>query len=323
LYVRERILPGTDTRDLPNKVVLFVHGAGTPAEVAFDVSDKDYSWMDYLAQRGFDTFSVDMTGYGRSTRPLQMNDRCNLSAAQQQTVFGSTCEANFKQGATTLASDWDDLDAVVNYLLKLRNVETVHLVAWSLGGPRAGGYAALHPDKVSNLVLLAPAYIRATPATLAEAPLDGDLMNTQNETEFFSNWDRQVGCLDQYDSRVGNVIWKDMLASDPVGATWGTGVRRAPRTVNFGWTPEMVGGMQTPVLMVAGVQDKQVNPDLVKALYDDIGSDRKVYLEMECSSHNAMWEEDAQQLFNASYQWLTGSSYDGQTTGMIQLKTSH
>ena len=129
LYVRERTSPGTDSRDQPNRVILFVHGAGTPAEVAFDTSAKGYSWMDYLARRGFDTFSVDLTGYGRSTRPLQMNDRCNLSADQQQTVFGSACEATFKQGATTLASDWDDLDAVVNYLLKLRNVATVDIVA--------------------------------------------------------------------------------------------------------------------------------------------------------------------------------------------------
>jgi pimeloyl-ACP methyl ester carboxylesterase len=47
-------------------VVLFVHGAGTPAEVSFDVPYKDYSWMAYLAQAGYDVFSVDMTGYGRS-----------------------------------------------------------------------------------------------------------------------------------------------------------------------------------------------------------------------------------------------------------------
>src|SRR5262249_10856424 len=60
-------------------VVLFVHGAGTPAEVAFDVPYKDYSWMEYLARAGFDVFATDMTGYGRSTRPPAMDDLCNLS----------------------------------------------------------------------------------------------------------------------------------------------------------------------------------------------------------------------------------------------------
>ena len=63
--------------------MLFVHGAGTPAEVSFDVPYKDYSWMAYLAKAGFDVFSMDMTGYGRSTRPPAMNDPCNLSKEQQ------------------------------------------------------------------------------------------------------------------------------------------------------------------------------------------------------------------------------------------------
>ena len=85
LYVRERVVAGAALRGAisPEKVVLFVHGAGTPAEVAFDLPYQDYSWMEYLAKAGFDVFSVDMTGYGRSTRPPAMNDPCNLSKAQQ------------------------------------------------------------------------------------------------------------------------------------------------------------------------------------------------------------------------------------------------
>ncbi len=78
LYVRERTLPATVLRGgaLDGRVVRFVPGAGTPAEVAFDVPFEDYSWMAYLAAAGYDVFSVDMTGYGRSTRPAVMNDPC-------------------------------------------------------------------------------------------------------------------------------------------------------------------------------------------------------------------------------------------------------
>jgi pimeloyl-ACP methyl ester carboxylesterase len=85
IYVREVTLEGTMSRSSPaaDRVVLFVHGAGTPAEVSFDVPYKDYSWMAYLAKAGFDVFSMDMTGYGRSTRPLAMNDPCNFSKEQQ------------------------------------------------------------------------------------------------------------------------------------------------------------------------------------------------------------------------------------------------
>src|SRR5262245_4082517 len=85
IYVRERMVPSSATTSAaPNeRVVLFVHGAGTPAEVAYDVPYQDYSWMAYLAKAGFDVFAMDQTGYGRSARPFPMNDPCNLSPAQQ------------------------------------------------------------------------------------------------------------------------------------------------------------------------------------------------------------------------------------------------
>ena len=41
IYVRERVAEGL--KPAADRVVLFVHGAGTPAEVAFDVPHGDYS----------------------------------------------------------------------------------------------------------------------------------------------------------------------------------------------------------------------------------------------------------------------------------------
>src|SRR5262245_24314074 len=168
IYVRERTRAATPLRsaNLADRVVLFVHGAGTPAEVAFDVPYEDFSWMAYLANAGFDVFSMDTTGYGRSTRPAAMNDPCNLSQEQQKTftpaMLAAACAPTYTRNVTTIASDWNDIDGVVDYIRSLRRVERVSLVAWSLGGPRAGGYAARHADKVQRLVLLAPAYGRTT-----------------------------------------------------------------------------------------------------------------------------------------------------------------
>jgi hypothetical protein len=61
IYVRERLRASTVLRaaSLANRVVLFIHGGGTPAEVAFDVPYQDYSWMVYLVQAGFDVFAMD------------------------------------------------------------------------------------------------------------------------------------------------------------------------------------------------------------------------------------------------------------------------
>src|SRR5665213_1903020 len=228
IYVREVVEASTALRGGPasDRVALFIHGAGTPAEVAFDVPYQDFSWMAYLAHASYDVFSMDMTGYGRSTRPAAMNDPCNLSHEQQAAfipdLIPAACGASYPHQMTTLASDWHDIDAVVDRIRALRHVEKLNVLAWSLGGPRSAGYAAQHPDKVAKLVLLAPAYNRAAKADPpAQVPANGAAMNTQSREEFIVNWDRQVGCAEQYENGTRDSVWSEMIASDKVGATWG------------------------------------------------------------------------------------------------------
>jgi pimeloyl-ACP methyl ester carboxylesterase len=322
IYVRERVKPATIQRGAPpdDRVVLFVHGAGTPAEVAFDVPFEDYSWMAYLAAAGFDVFAMDMTGYGRSTRPNAMNDVCNLSSEQQRALGRTPCAAKHEAQLTTIASDWDDIDAVVDYIRALRDTPRVSLVGWSLGGPRAGGYAARNADKVAKLVLLAPAYNRAAARSPpSPSPAAGAAFNTQSQAEFSANWDRQVGCRDQYDPRAAAAIWADMLHSDPVGASWGQGVRRAPNTTSWGFGKAAVEGMRTPTLMVAAIHDKQVLPERVHDYFADLGAESKVLLDLGCASHNAMWESNHLLLFRASLEWLVRGTVEGQATGTVRL----
>jgi pimeloyl-ACP methyl ester carboxylesterase len=324
IYVRERRRDDVLANGLaPDRVVLFVHGAGTPAEVAFDVPHSDYSWMAYLANAGFDTFAMDTSGYGRSVRPAPMNDPCNLSPEQQKqfvpALIPAPCPATYPGQLTTIASDWHDIDAVVDHIRALRKVEKVSLVAWSLGGPRAGGYAARHPEKVHRLVLLAPAYTREAPAEPPPLPRPGPVFNTQSRTEFDANWDRQIGCANQVDPAVRETVWKEMLASDPVGATWGPGVRRAPATTTWGWNAASIGGTKTPTLLIAAALDKQVPADRVKAAFADLGAADKVLVDLGCASHNAMWESNHLLMFAASLDWLTKGEVAGTRRGEVKL----
>jgi pimeloyl-ACP methyl ester carboxylesterase len=324
IYVREVVRAGTALRNRAsdNPLVLFVHGAGTPGAVAFDVPYRDYSWMGYLAQAGFDVFAMDMTGYGRSTRPGAMNDPCNLSAEQQTALRPGVepCSPSYPQQMTTIQSDWHDLGAVVDHVLALRNASQLSLVAWSLGGPRAGGYAAQNPGKVQKLVLLAPAYSRDTPAAPpAQVPAKGAAMNTQSRGDLAALWNRQVGCAAQYEPAVFDAVWSAMLESDPVGATWGPGVRRAPLVTNWGWTKEVVAGMRTPTLMVTGAHDGQVAPSRVRDFHADLGANKKVLIDLACSSHNAMWEKNHLLLFQASLEWLAKRTVNGSDNGVVRL----
>lgn len=105
LFVREKVPtayvegnPGS----LEGRVVLFVHGGYSPATLAFDVPYRDYSSMEFLAYGGYDVFAMDMTGYGRSTRPL-MDDPCNVNPSNS----GCWCRAISRRRAPTLIrSNW-------------------------------------------------------------------------------------------------------------------------------------------------------------------------------------------------------------------------
>src|SRR5262249_16005839 len=97
VYVRERVMAGLVARGTvaTDRVVLLVDGGGRPAEVAFVVVYDDYSWMAFLARAGFDVFSVDMTGYGRSIRPAAMSDPCNLARDRQAGFTAAPCMPSY------------------------------------------------------------------------------------------------------------------------------------------------------------------------------------------------------------------------------------
>ena len=48
------------------RTLVFVHGATYPASTAFDLPLGGTSFMDDLAEHGFDVYLLDLPGYGRS-----------------------------------------------------------------------------------------------------------------------------------------------------------------------------------------------------------------------------------------------------------------
>src|SRR5262249_45594632 len=56
--------------------ILFVHGSSMASQPTFDLQvpgRAEFSAMDFFAARGFDTWCVDMEGYGRSTKTRDNN----------------------------------------------------------------------------------------------------------------------------------------------------------------------------------------------------------------------------------------------------------
>jgi pimeloyl-ACP methyl ester carboxylesterase len=149
LYVREKRPRGSDRFDA-NHVVLFVHGSTYPAETSFDLELNGLSWMDYIAERGYDVWLVDVRGYGRSTRPPEMSQ---------------PPEANRPVARTPVAVH--DAGAAVQHILETRGVDRLCLLGWSWGTTIMASYTIEHPDKVQKLVLYAPQWLRSTPPLIS------------------------------------------------------------------------------------------------------------------------------------------------------------
>ncbi|XSC43254.1 alpha/beta hydrolase [Bradyrhizobium sp. RDT10] len=115
LYVRNKHPEGM-TQFAAQKTLLFVHGATSPGEATFDFPLEGLSWMDHIAQRGWDVYLVDVRGYGRSTRPPEMDQ----PAASNPPIV--TTDVAVRDVGSAIAS-----------ILQRRGVSKLSLVGWSWG----------------------------------------------------------------------------------------------------------------------------------------------------------------------------------------------
>jgi pimeloyl-ACP methyl ester carboxylesterase len=110
--------------------ILFVHGSSMASQPTFDLhvpGRDDSSIMDHFARLGFDTWCVDMEGYGRSSKHRNIT-------------------SNIKDGA-------DDLSVATQYMQKTRNTGPLFVYGISSGALRAAAFAERHPERIRRLAL--------------------------------------------------------------------------------------------------------------------------------------------------------------------------
>jgi len=322
LFLHERV--ATDPACRTQGVVLFIHGGSIPSAVDFDLGYQNYSWMKRLAAEGFDTFSLDHSGYGLSPRP-RMDDPCNTDPAQQDILIPNPlsghCTASYPFQLTTIQSDWDEIDTAVDYIRALRGVEKVSLVGWSGGGPRAGGYAWHHPEKLERLFLYAPGYTAGSPTDPPPViPQPGFPMTLQTRSILYNNrWDPQVGCEGQFDPRIREYIWPETMTYDVLGQEWGPveGVQRIRTAASWGWNSTTAGRVTLPTAIIVGQFDSLVPNTL--DLYRDIGAAYRMHITVPCGSHFLVWEKNHDILIRASSEWLRTGTLGGQNRGRFVI----
>jgi pimeloyl-ACP methyl ester carboxylesterase len=141
LFLWEKRTPQRDKRG----TILFVHGSSMASTPTFDLQvpgRTNSSAMDTFANHGFDTWCVDMEGYGRSDKARDIT--------------------------YDIATGADDCAAASEYILKTRNCGPLLVYGISSGALRAAMFAERHPERVKRLVLDAFVWTGEGSPTLAE-----------------------------------------------------------------------------------------------------------------------------------------------------------
>ena len=294
IHLREKYAgtsPGT-----PGKAVLFVHGATYPGAM-FDVPGS--SWLDHAVADGYAAYALDVRGYGASTRPAALD-----APARDNPPFSR---------AETAVANIADAIAVIR---ERAGVDAVDLVGWSWGTMTTGMYVSSDPGTIERLVLFAPVYACQRPDRIA-ALVDRDkpdtlralgAYRTETRDEARQRWNAEIVADNVDDWRDPAVLnaWFDMMLADEPGDAV-----RAPNGVlvdlweAFNARPRYnAGAITVPTLVIRGTDDATAVRADGLALFDALGSADKQYAEIGRTTHFALLERRAPQLFDTVSRFL-------------------
>jgi alpha-beta hydrolase superfamily lysophospholipase len=158
LYMYRKRLGAPRKGEAPMPVVFLVHGSSLSSAGSFDVTvpgHSAYSLIDRFAGYGFDMWTMDFEGYGRSSA---------------------------SHGNSNVADGVEDLKAAVEIVARETGHEKFHFLGESSGALRAGAYAMAQPERVDRLVLAAFTYTGKGSPTLADR---------SKQVEFYRTHDRR------------------------------------------------------------------------------------------------------------------------------------
>ena len=288
LYVRNK-RPRDLTSFTAENVVLFVHGATYPAETSFDLQLDGLSWMDYIAGRGYDVYLVDVRGYGKSSRPDEMNHPADRNPPIVRTE--------------TAARDYG---AAVDFVLKRRGIAKLNVLGWSWGTAITALYTSQNNAKVNRLVLYAPVWLRQT-KSLTDT---GSALGAYRTVTVEAAMKRRATGIPAGKKPMPDA-WAEewaraTFASDPVGARGNPRFVRAPNGVVLDGREYWSAGkplydpadIRVPTMLILAEWDADTPVYMAQALFPKlINAEPKRLVIIGEGTHGVMMEKNRMQLF--------------------------
>jgi pimeloyl-ACP methyl ester carboxylesterase len=304
LYVRNKHTKGTK-KFAGDKILLFVHGATYPAETAFDLKLNGLSWMDFIAQHGYDVYLVDVRGYSKSTRPPEMDK----PAADNEPIVRTETAVK-------------DVGSAVDFILKRRGVSKINLLGWSWGTSIMGWYTTQNNDKVNKLILYAPGWLRNT-QSLTDKGGKVDAYRTVSMDSAKARW--LTGVPEDKKADLIPPGWyetwaKATFATDPVGSKQNPPVIRAPNGVlqdgrEFWGSGKPLydpGLIRVPTFLAHAEWDQDLPSYMLYEYFAKLTNvPYKSYIQIGEGTHTVIMEKNRMQLFHAVQAFLDENHKSG------------
>lgn len=245
----------------PLPVLFLVHGSSLSALSSYDIVAPgigDYSLMNAFARFGFDVWTMDHEGYGRST---------------------------VTSGNSDIASGVEDLKAATEIVARETGQKKFHFFGESSGGLRAGAFAVSRPDRVGRLVLAAFTYTGKGSPTLGDRA---------KQVEFYRTHNRRL----RDTAMIHSIFTRDKpgVADPRLGDAIAAAELKHGDTVPTGTYLDMVSNLpvvdptklQSPVLLIRGEYDGIATEEDLLDFLGKLASHDKQYAVIPGAAHGVL-----------------------------------
>jgi len=276
LFRKRSAAPKAGEHPLP--VLFLAHGSSMSGRPTFDLTVPgrgEYSLMNVFAGYGFDVWTMDFEGYGRSTQT---------------------------DGNSNIAEGVRDLKAATDLIVKETGQSRMHLFGESSGGLRAASFAMSYPERADRLVLAAFTYTGENSPTLTDRAKQLDFYKTHSRRPRDRDMIRSIFTRDKAgtaDPAVGEALANAEL---PFGDTVPTGTY-LDMTANLPVVDPLK--VHAPVLLVRGEYDGIATEDDLVSFFRKLPNRDRQLIVLPGMAHSVVLGINRDQLWHVMRGFLS------------------
>jgi len=252
-------------------VLILAHGSSIASRASYDLKfpgHGEYSLMNKFASYGYDVWTLDFEGYGRSTQTA---------------------------GNSDIASGVEDLKAAVEVISKETGQQRYHFFGESSGALRAGAYAMVQPQRINRLIFAATTYTGEGSSTLATRAQQVDFYRANNRRP-------------RDKAMISSIFTRDKAGTSEPGLDEAIAAVELPLgdSVPTGTYLDMTANMPindpakilAPVLMLRGEYDGNSTEIDLLNMYRKFPNNDKQYVTIAGAAHSLVYSWNRHQLWH-------------------------